>query len=229
MAAAQDVLIEALLGADIVAKLDAARQLTELSQHDDTKVDSIAPLLELARCGAVGPAAEAMGALGNLVIGNDDLKVRFVAAGGVEVFFGLCWSRDGLNRKLAAAVLDCLGSYEIANVKIEIEHALSEGSMGKVGAALRAFADYARDLYRMLDEIVIDDVQRDNVEFEESVLKAAKDIIEVQELKLQSGRFLADVQDLVQSALAEFDADSDGAELGWGFSDSDYESDPFDY
>ena len=62
-----------------------------------------------------------------------------------------------------------------------------------------------------------------------AVCSSAKDIIEVQELKLQSGRFLADVQDLVQSALAEFDADSDGAELGWGFSDSDYESDPFDY
>ena len=111
MTAAQDVLIEALLGAGDVAKFAAAQQLVALSEHDDTKVDSIAPLLELARRGRALPAQLAVVALERLALSDDGMKVRIAAAGGVEVLFELLWRPDGRSKERAANALVSLGPY----------------------------------------------------------------------------------------------------------------------
>ena len=109
MEAAQDVLIEALLGAGDDAKLAAAQQLVALSERDDTKVGSIASLLELARCGRALPAQLAVVALERLALSDDGMKVRIAAAGGVEVLFELLWRPDCQITERAASALVSLG------------------------------------------------------------------------------------------------------------------------
>ena len=135
MAAAQDVLVEALLGAGDDAKYAAALRLVALSEHDDTKVGSIASLLELARRGAGLPAQLAVVALGRLALDYDGMKVRIAAAGGVEVLFELLRRPDCQITELAASALVCLGANvdvtlganNLFTLALQIEAARNEG------------------------------------------------------------------------------------------------------
>jgi len=135
MAAAQDVLIEALLGAGDDVKLAAAQQLVALSERDDTKVGSIASLLELARCGRALPAQLAVVALERLALSDDGMKVRIAAAGGVEVLFELLRRSDCQITELAASALVCLGANvdvtlaanNLFTLALQIEAARNEG------------------------------------------------------------------------------------------------------
>ena len=129
------MLATALYGADDDAKYAAALRLVALSEHDDTKVGSIASLLELARRGAGLPAQLAVVALGRLALDYDGMKVRIAAAGGVEVLFELLRRPDCQITELAASALVCLGANvdvtlganNLFTLALQIEAARNEG------------------------------------------------------------------------------------------------------